>query len=380
MATVDPVTEYLSHLQRELIGVDAALAHDALVDAETHLRAAIAAGKSPATAIEEFGSAVEFAKAYAGAPALASSRVNGGAAETRAASPVTGTGASTGALAAWGRVPVLGIWFQLRAWSSLFYFLAPCFLIGLATFVWVVTVGSLAIGTLPIIIGLPLAVFLLGSVRAICLAEGKVVEFFLGTRMPHRVQPVQVVLMELELWPGFMAACRNRGIPVAIVNARLSERSFRRYLRVRGLLQPMFSGLRLIAAQSPAIAERLRLLGARPDALQITGSIKFDGAECRDDHPGLSALRAAFRMEHSGPVLVAGSTQEPEEQLILDAWQQLLPECPELTLILVPRHRERFDAVAELVQQRGCSLIRRSAGAMPIELSAARDKIGRAHV
>ena len=189
MATVDPVTEYLSQLQRELLGVDPAVAHDALVDAETHLRAAIAAGKSPATAIEEFGSAAEFAKAYAGAPAPASSRVNGDAAETRAASPVTGAGA----LAACGRVPVLGIWFQLRAWSSLFYFLAPCFAISLATFVWVVTIGSLALGTLPIIIGAPLAVFLLGSVRAICLAEGKVVEFFLGTRMPHRVQPVQVL-------------------------------------------------------------------------------------------------------------------------------------------------------------------------------------------
>jgi 3-deoxy-D-manno-octulosonic-acid transferase len=192
-----------------------------------------------------------------------------------------------------------------------------------------------------------------------------------------RVQPVQVVLMELELWPGFMAACRNRGIPVAIVNARLSERSFRRYQRVRGLLQPMFSGLRLIAAQSPAIAERLRLLGARPEALQITGSIKFDGTECRDDHPGLSALRAAFLMEHSGPVLVAGSTQEPEERLILDAWQQLQPEFPELTLILVPRHKERFDAVAELVQQRGCGLIRRSAGATAVDLPAARDSLGR---
>jgi hypothetical protein len=117
--------------------------------------------------------------------------VTGGAAETRAASPIIG--AKSGALAAWARLPVIGIWFQMRAWSSLFYFLAPGFAIALATFVWVIVIGSLAIGTLPIIIGAPLAVFLLGSVRAICLAEGKVVEFFLGTRMPHRVQPVQVL-------------------------------------------------------------------------------------------------------------------------------------------------------------------------------------------
>jgi uncharacterized membrane protein len=191
MATVDPVSEYLSHLQRELAGVDAAVAHDALIDAEAHLRAAIAAGKSPAAAIEDFGSAAEFAHAYVGATSAVSSPVTGGAAETRAASPIIGT--KSGALAAWARLPVIGIWFQMRAWSSLFYFLAPGFAIALATFVWVIVIGSLAIGTLPIIIGAPLAVFLLGSVRAICLAEGKVVEFFLGTRMPHRVQPVQVL-------------------------------------------------------------------------------------------------------------------------------------------------------------------------------------------
>ncbi len=191
MATVDPVNEYLSHLQRELIGVDAAVAHDALVDAETHLRTAIAAGKSPAAAIEAFGSAAEFAMAYAAAPRPGSDFGAGGVAETRAASPATG--ARSGARAALARVPVIGIWFQLRAWSSLFYFVAPGFVMALATFVWVIVIGSLAIGTLPIIVGAPLAVFLLGSVRAICLAEGKVVEFFLGTRMPHRVQPVQVL-------------------------------------------------------------------------------------------------------------------------------------------------------------------------------------------
>ena len=194
MATVDPVAEYLSHLQRELIGVDAAIAHDALVDAESHLRAAIAAGKSPADAIEEFGPAADFARAYAGAPAPEPHAVTDGAGSTRPAPSVAdGAGESRGTLAALARIPLVGVWFRGRAWSSLLYFLAPCFVIALATFVWVVCVGSLALGTLPIIVGLPLAVFLLGSVRAICLAEGKVVEFFLGVRMPHRVQPVQVL-------------------------------------------------------------------------------------------------------------------------------------------------------------------------------------------
>ena len=194
MATADPVAEYLSQLQRELIGVDAAIAHDALVDAEAHLRAAIKAGKSPAAAIEAFGPAADFARAYAGAPAPDHHAATEVAGSTHpAASVASGPGKSGGTLAALARIPLVGVWFRGRAWSSLIYFLAPCFLISLATFVWVVCVGSLALGTLPILIGLPLAVFLLGSVRAIALAEGKVVEFLLGVRMPHRVQPVQVL-------------------------------------------------------------------------------------------------------------------------------------------------------------------------------------------
>ena len=194
MATADPVAEYLSHLQRELIGVDAAIAHDALVDAETHLRAAIAAGKSATAAIEAFGPAADFARAYAGAPAPDHHAATEVAGSTHpAASVAGGSGAPKGAHATLARIPLIGVWFHPRAWSSLFYFLAPCFAIALATFVWVVTVGSLALGTLPILIGLPLAVFLLGSVRAIALAEGKVVEILLGVRMPHRVQPVQVL-------------------------------------------------------------------------------------------------------------------------------------------------------------------------------------------
>jgi uncharacterized membrane protein len=194
MQHVDLIAEYLLQLQRELAGVDAAVAHDALVDAEAHLRAAVAAGKTPATAVDEFGTASDFARAYAGAPALVDPSAVEGAGATRSGSFAADRASSrTGTLAMLARMPVLGVWFQARAWSSLFYFLLPCFVIAVATFVWVVCVGSLALGTLPIIVGVPLAVFLLGSVRVIGLVEGKVVEFFLGVRMPRRVQPVQVL-------------------------------------------------------------------------------------------------------------------------------------------------------------------------------------------
>ena len=190
MATVDPIAEYLSHLQRELASADAAVAHDALIDAEAHLRTAIASGKSATVAIEEFGSAADFARAYVGAPAP-DARLAG----TPPTAPRLADAPDAPAGRRWrlSRIPILGVWFRLRAWSSMIYFLGPCFVLAVSTFVWVVTVGSLALGTLPILVGLPLAVFLLGSVRAICLAEGKVVQFFLGVRMPHRVQPVQVL-------------------------------------------------------------------------------------------------------------------------------------------------------------------------------------------
>ena len=194
MATVDPIAAYLSQLQHALVGVDSAIAHDALIDAETHLRAAIAAGRTPDQAIEAFGSPSEVARAYGESASSVGTTSPVGAGSTSVppsdASLVDAQSARPGPL---GRLPVIGVWFRLRAWSSLFYFLVPCFAIAVATFVWVVTVGSLALGTIPILIGLPLAVFLLGSVRAICLAEGKMVEFFLGVRMPRRVQPVQVL-------------------------------------------------------------------------------------------------------------------------------------------------------------------------------------------
>lgn len=206
MATVEPIAAYLSQLQHALVGVDSAIAHDALIDAETHLRAAIAAGRTPDQAIEAFGSPAEVARAYGeSAPSVGTTSSAGAGSISVAPSDASLVDAQSARPGPLGRLPLIGVWFRLRAWSSLFYFLVPCFAIAVATFVWVVTIGSLALGTLPILLGLPLAVFLLGSVRAICLADGKVVEFFLGVRMPRRVQPVQVLTpvgtpAELGFW------------------------------------------------------------------------------------------------------------------------------------------------------------------------------------
>lgn len=174
------------------------------------------------------------------------------------------------------------------------------------------------------------------------------------------LKPRLLVLVELELWPGLLLECSRQQVPVAIVNARLSERSFRRYRRGTWFLRPVFSRIALVAAQSQPCAERLQKLGVPADRIHLTGSVKFDGVACSPQHPPTQQLRKLFQIAPDAPVLMAGSTQAPEERCILDAWQQLRRLHPTLQLILVPRHRERFDEVAELVQVAGVPLLRRS--------------------
>lgn len=176
----------------------------------------------------------------------------------------------------------------------------------------------------------------------------------------HAIRPALVVLVELELWPNFLQECQRRQIPVAVVNARMSERSFQRYRSAGRILTPVFSQIRLVAAQSPANGERLVSLGVAPDRLHITGSIKFDGVETHRKNPGTLRLRSLFGLKSDDLVLVAGSTQEPEERIVLEAWMALRQDFPHLRLILVPRHRERFDAVASQISATGLPLARRS--------------------
>ena len=177
----------------------------------------------------------------------------------------------------------------------------------------------------------------------------------------HSIDPALVVLMELELWPNFLAECRARFVPIAVVNARLSERSHRGYSRILWLMAPLFRQLNLVAAQSQTYADRLQSLGVPAESIRISGSIKFDGVETSRTNPRTQQLRDLFRLSDDEIVFMAGSTQEPEEQLALDTWQQLREHHPNLRLILVPRHRERFDAVAALVGSSGATLLRRSA-------------------
>ncbi|WP_043255817.1 lipid IV(A) 3-deoxy-D-manno-octulosonic acid transferase [Pseudomonas knackmussii] len=182
-----------------------------------------------------------------------------------------------------------------------------------------------------------------------------------AARFLRKVQPRLAVIMETELWPNHIHQCARRGIPVALANARLSERSARGYARFERLTRPMLGELSWLAVQTEAEAERFRRLGARPECVSVTGSIKFDLSIA----PELPVRAAALREEWQAtqrPVWIAASTHAGEDEIILAAHRKLLEQNPAALLILVPRHPERFNAVFELCRGAGLATVRRSAG------------------
>jgi len=178
-------------------------------------------------------------------------------------------------------------------------------------------------------------------------------------RFLDHIQPKIGVIMETELWPNHIHQCAKRGIPTVLANARLSERSARGYGRFARLTRPMLAEMSLIAVQTEAEAQRFRDLGARPQCVTVTGSIKFD----LTIDPQLLE-RAVQQREQwqtlQRPVWIAASTHAGEDEVVLAAHRTLLQACPDALLILVPRHPERFTSVFELTQQQGFTIVRRS--------------------
>ncbi|SDV06504.1 lipid IV(A) 3-deoxy-D-manno-octulosonic acid transferase [Pseudomonas mucidolens] len=180
-------------------------------------------------------------------------------------------------------------------------------------------------------------------------------------RFLDRVQPKLAVIMETELWPNHIHHCAKRGIPVALANARLSARSAKGYARFARLTAPMLAQMSLLAVQTETEAERFRNLGARPETVEVTGSIKFDLSV----DPQLLERAGALRQQWQAgerPVWIAASTHEGEDEVVLAAHRQLLGSYPNALLILVPRHSERFNSVFELCRQQGFATVRRSRG------------------
>jgi 3-deoxy-D-manno-octulosonic-acid transferase len=176
-----------------------------------------------------------------------------------------------------------------------------------------------------------------------------------------RINPTAIALVELELWPNFVFAAAKRRIPLALVNGRISERSFHGYRRVRSLIRAVLSKIDLLAVQSETYAARLAALGTDRARIHVTGSIKFDRVETNRGNDRTIELGRLFGIDDHEMVFVAGSTQDPEERLAIESYLQLRLKYPDLRLMLVPRHKERFDEVARLVRDEfGLDLIRRS--------------------
>lgn len=175
-----------------------------------------------------------------------------------------------------------------------------------------------------------------------------------------RVRPDVLALVELELWPNLIRAAKNRGCRVAVVNGRLSQHSYRGYRRIRWFWKGVLGEVDLIAAQNDEYGDRFLELGAPRSRVYVTGSTKFDGAETDRANPTTMALSRLAGIDPDDVVFLAGSTQEGEEVVALEVFRTLAAKDPRLRLILVPRHPERFDQVANLLDSSGVAWCRRS--------------------
>lgn len=175
-----------------------------------------------------------------------------------------------------------------------------------------------------------------------------------------RMRPTMLMLAELELWPNWILAASKAGVKVAIVNGRLSEKSFRGYGRVKWLVASLFSKLDLIAVQNQEYADRFLSLGAPADKVAITGCVKFDHAKTDRQNPATKQLHELAKFADQDVVFLAGSTQPGEEAMAIEIFSALVEKYPALRLVLVPRHPERFEEVAQLLAKQGVAFSRRS--------------------
>jgi 3-deoxy-D-manno-octulosonic-acid transferase len=173
------------------------------------------------------------------------------------------------------------------------------------------------------------------------------------------IHPHAVALLESEIWPNFIWQVRGRDIPLFLINARLSDRSYPRFRRLAFFFRPIFASFTAVGAQNEADAAKLRELGCQPEAVHVVGNLKFDAVEDRSSLDA-AALLAQLGIPAGAPVLVAGSTHAGEEEILMEIFKRLSARFPNLFLILVPRHFERAGQVAEQLTRRGIDFILRS--------------------
>lgn len=175
----------------------------------------------------------------------------------------------------------------------------------------------------------------------------------------NRLSPRVVLLTETEIWPNFIRACGTRGIPVVVINGRISPRSFPRYRLVRRWFGRVLSGVRLFCMQTAQDAERILLLGAPAEKVRVVGNLKYDLPTLREA-PDAAAVRARLGLPSGRRLLVAGSTHRGEEETVLGAFRALAGTRQDLCLLLAPRHPERLEEAERLVRKAGLAFVRRS--------------------
>jgi 3-deoxy-D-manno-octulosonic-acid transferase len=205
-----------------------------------------------------------------------------------------------------------------------------------------------------------------GFARAVQLfGEGRVFRYPLDftwtvRRALQRIDPVALVLVEQEVWFNLATMATRRGIPVCVINGRLTERSSRRLRRLGGIARRMFGALTWVGVQDEPTAARFAGVGAMRDRIAVTGSLKWDTALVADRIEGQDALAMALGLDLQAPLWVCGSTGPGEESQVLDAFAKLREQYPNLQLALVPRKPERFNEVAQLIRSAGYRCVRRS--------------------
>jgi 3-deoxy-D-manno-octulosonic-acid transferase len=172
------------------------------------------------------------------------------------------------------------------------------------------------------------------------------------------IKPKLVVLSEGEMWPNFIWAAKRQRIKLALINGRMSPKSARRFRRFRRLLSSLFAQLDWIGAQNDEYRRHYQKLGAAN--VSTTGNIKYDGVNVDRHNAKTIAMRELLGISSDAIVWVAGSTQDPEESLAIDIYRRARAQHPQLRLIVVPRHPERFDEVARLLEKSGLPFLRRS--------------------
>jgi 3-deoxy-D-manno-octulosonic-acid transferase len=174
------------------------------------------------------------------------------------------------------------------------------------------------------------------------------------------VRPRLFVMMETEIWPNLLRACRRDGVKTAVANGRISNRSYPRYRMVRALFRRVLNDVDRFCMQSEESAARLIDLGADPARVTVTGNLKFDALRAAGPDRAMHRVERFFRVPDSRPVIVAGSTMRGEELMVLRAFERMRASEPRTLLVIAPRHPERFDEVERLSRDEGFRTLRRS--------------------